>query len=473
MNQSDAPIYQALIAHKEKGSVSYHVPGHKSGHVFEKSAHTVFKSILEIDVTELNGLDDLHAPEGPILEAEKLLADFYHSSSSYFLVNGSTVGNLAMIMAVCEEGDTVLVQRNCHKSAIHALKLANVTPIFVTPFFNQEWGIAGGVDAEDVRKALDMYPQTRAVILTHPTYYGEAQSIRGIVSAAHQKEIPVLVDQAHGAHFGLPGFPESAVEAGADIVVHSAHKTLPAMTMGSYLHLNSKLVNKEELDYYLQVFQSSSPSYPIMASLDLARCYLASFGKVDIEYLLQSIQDFREGLKRIPGLKVMENDDLLKVTIHSEKVPDGYEFQALLEEQGIFTELADTQNVLLVIPLLKSSMSYPFIETVTKIQNLVEGENAVKKVVKLPNLIYKDFLSSLTLTYKDMKKLPKLPVTFSEAVGCVSAEMIIPYPPGIPLIMAGEMITAEKVAHMESLRNKGARFHGSTVLSRGLLLVFG
>ena len=203
MNQNDAPIYQALINHKEKGTVSYHVPGHKNGYIFEESAQAVFQRILEIDVTELNGLDDLHAAEGPILHAEELLADFYHAANSYFLVNGSTSGNLAMIMAVCEEGDTVLVQRNCHKSIIHALRLANVNPVFITPSFNEVWGVAGGVKAEHIYKTIDMYPCARALILTHPTYYGEAQSIRGVIEAAHNKEIPVLVDQAHGAHFGL------------------------------------------------------------------------------------------------------------------------------------------------------------------------------------------------------------------------------------------------------------------------------
>lgn len=473
MNQNYAPIYQALLDHKEKGTVSYHVPGHKNGYIFEESAQEVFQQILEIDVTELNGLDDLHAADGPILHAEELLADFYHAANSYFLVNGSTSGNLAMIMAVCEEGDTVLVQRNCHKSIIHALRLANVNPVFITPSFNEEWGVAGGVETEHINKAVDMYPSARALILTHPTYYGEAQSIRGVIEAAHNKDIPVLVDQAHGAHFGMPGFPESAVEAGADIVVHSAHKTLPAMTMGSYLHVNSKRVDKEELDYYLQVFQSSSPSYPIMASLDLARVYLASYNLADTEHLLYSIQKFREGLSRIPGLKVMESDDSLKVTLRSEQIPDGFQFQTVLENYGIYTELADTENVLLVIPLLKASMEYPFTETIDKINLALNGKEAVKRSASLPDFYNDHLFSTLSLTYKEMKKRPKRSVPFKESVGCVSAEMIIPYPPGIPLIMAGEMITAEKIVYLEKLRSKGGRFHGGAVLSQGLLLVYG
>lgn len=473
MNQNYAPLYQALIDHKEKGTVSYHVPGHKNGSIFEESAQKVFQQILEIDVTELSGLDDLHAAEGPILQAEELLADFYQAASSYFLVNGSTSGNLAMVMAVCEEGDTVLVQRNCHKSIIHALRLANVNPVFITPSFNEEWGVAGGVEVEHIHKAIAMYPSARALILTHPTYYGEAHSIKGIIEAAHNKEIPVLVDQAHGAHFGLPGFPESAIEAGADIVVHSAHKTLPAMTMGSYLHVNSQLVNKEELEYYLQVFQSSSPSYPIMASLDLARVYLASFNPADTEHLLYAIRQFRVELSEIPGLKIMENDDCLKLTLRSEQIPDGFQFQTVLEDYGIYTELADTENVLLVLPLLKAHMEYPFTETVDKINHALNGREMAKRSLTNPEFVNDHLLSTLSLTYKEMKRQPKRSVSFKESIGCISAEMIIPYPPGIPLLMAGEVITAEKISYMEELRNKGGRFHGGTVLSRGLLLVYG
>jgi arginine/lysine/ornithine decarboxylase len=322
MDQKWTPLYDALMRHKEQKPVSFHVPGHKNGQIFNEKARLVFESILTIDMTEISGLDDLHSPDGPILEAEQLLAELYQVKSSYFLVNGSTVGNLAMILATCEKSDVVLVQRNCHKSVLHGLMLAEVEPVFIAPEIDEEWGLAGGVRLKDLQEALQAYPQTKAIILTHPTYHGQSNELTEIVSIAHKKNIPVLVDEAHGAHFilGSP-FPESAIKAGADVVVHSAHKTLPAMTMGSYLHVNSELINENRVAFYLQMLQSSSPSYPIMASLDLARAYLASFSAENKEILLKKISSFRDELKQIKDIDVMEgtNDrlDPLKITIRS------------------------------------------------------------------------------------------------------------------------------------------------------------
>ncbi|MGX9136059.1 aminotransferase class I/II-fold pyridoxal phosphate-dependent enzyme [Rummeliibacillus sp. JY-2-4R] len=480
MNQLQTPLFDALHTFNKQNKVSYHVPGHKNGKVFLEKGKSLFKQLLSIDATELTGLDDLHSPAGPIQNAEQLLADLYGALKSYFLVNGSTVGNLAMILATCTEGDTVLVQRNCHKSILNGLMLANLNPVFLAPSFYQDWNIAGGVNTKTVSDALRLYPDTKAIILTYPNYYGLGEDLTEIINLAHQKNIPVLIDEAHGAHFTLGhSFPKSSIAMGADIVVHSAHKTLPAMTMGSYLHVNSALIDSKSIEKYLQMLQSSSPSYPIMGSLDLARAYLASYSREDQEALLKEIAQFKRGLKAIPEIEVLEApkgvwNDPLKLSIRSTKGLSGFELQALFEEKGIYTELADSQNVLMVLPLIQKGQSYPFIETVKQIKDIVKnqiGERSLADGSHDPWTLSKSF-TTLNLSYAKMKQAKTKPVLFNEAIEKISGEMVIPYPPGIPLIMVGEKITAEKIEALENLIALHSRFHGGTALDEHKLVVF-
>lgn len=473
MNQENTPLFDALIRHKEKQTRSFHVPGHKNGLFFSERARSLFNPLLSIDATEISGLDDLHAPEGPILEAQNLLACLYGVRYSYFLVNGSTVGNMAMILGSLQEGDTVLVQRNCHKSILNGLMLACVSPIFIEPKVDEDWGISEGLRLESVKEAFLLYPQAKAIIVTHPTYYGHCGGLSEIVRFAHSKRIPVLVDEAHGAHLCLGDpFPESAIEAGADIVVHSAHKTLPAMTMGSYLHINSSFVDREKVEFYLQMLQSSSPSYPIMASLDLARSYLASFSGYDKTILMKTILGFRKELDEIAHIEILKKDmlDPLKITIRSHEEITGFEFQRQLEKKGVFTELADHRNVLFVLPLMKENSLEYFQNIASEIADVVcEGSGEAKN-----HLIYKqaDSITTLALTYPEMKKRRRRSVSISKSIGMVAAEMVIPYPPGIPIIMMGERITEEQIQYLEQIIIDGSRFHGGKELRIGKLMVF-
>lgn len=472
MNQLKVPIYDALTKHIEKDPISFHVPGHKYGQVFQSTEKDWFRSLLKIDATELSGLDDLHSPKGAIFEAETMLADFYKVDHSFLLVNGSTVGNLVMVMSVCEEDDFVLVQRNCHKSILNALKLAKVQPIFMEPEFDDIWRIAAGISPQTVQEAIELYPEAKAVILTYPNYYGMVNDLKGIVALAHQHHIPVLVDEAHGAHFILGDpFPNSAVQLGADLVVQSAHKTLPAMTMGSYLHFNSKYIQLDKVIEYLQIFQSSSPSYPIMASLDLARSYLANYSGKDIDYLVGEINQFKSGLSEIPGISVLNfTGDPLKVTIQSTCGLSGFALQRKLEELGVFTELADHNNVLFVLPLLKEDQSYPFKQTISRIKEILGDVSFNRIKESIPTMNNK--ISGLSISYKEMRGLKDIGVTITEAIGKVAAEMVIPYPPGIPLLLIGEKITQEKVDSLKQLLEYGAKFQGGSSLGRGIIKVF-
>jgi arginine/lysine/ornithine decarboxylase len=473
--QLTTPLYDVLIEHVKKKPISFHVPGHKNGVIYQPEPNPYFDKVLQIDATELSGLDDLHSPDGAILEAETLLGELYQTKKSYFLVNGSTAGNLAMIMAACEEGKKVLVQRNCHKSILNGLSLAKAEPVFLEPEFNQEWKVPSGIGLETTKEAIKLYPEASALILTYPNYYGMGSDLEELIKEAHLHHIPVLVDEAHGPHFILGDpFPASALQLGADLVVQSAHKTLPALTMGSFLHVNSFLIHPNRVKEYLAIFQSSSPSYPIMASLDLARKYLASYEQEDLTFLLSKINYFKEELAKIPAIKVLEyangHGDPLKLTIQSRCGLSGFDLQSRLEQVSIFTELADPQNVLFIFPLLKQGQSFPLEETVLKIKEVL---------AELPgNDIQEEFeldsqkISTLAISFKDMANLEVKDVHISAAEGEVAGETIIPYPPGIPLLLKGERITREKIDQLNRLLKTGSRFQGGSLLKNGRIKTF-
>lgn len=468
-----APLYEALLNHIETNKWSFHVPGHKNGHLFEKKAAPFFQSVLPMDVTELTGLDDLHHPEGPILEAQKLVASFYQVEKSYFLVGGSTAGNLAMILSSFIEGDIVLVQRNCHKSVLNGLELAGVIPVFLQPEFDEDGGYPLGVSIQTVRQAVALYPDVKGVILTNPTYYGLQQDIADIAALIHEVGGIVLVDEAHGAHFGLKDMPKSAIHNGADMVVQSAHKTLPALTMGAYLHVNSERVDIQRLSHGLQMVQSSSPSYLIMASLDLSRLFLENISDIELDNIMNQTLNLRKFIGSLPHFKVKAASigyvlDPLKVTVQTDREISGYELQSLFEKEGLFTELADDRNVLFVLPL----GPIPHLEDLKKVfekiskqlQNYEVSEHNGETIHALTSV------SKLAISYQEMKRLKAKPILIEAAEGLIAADAIIPYPPGIPLIAKGEQITSKHIHQFSLLKRKGARFQGT--IGHGQMYVF-
>ncbi|MBO1004746.1 aminotransferase class I/II-fold pyridoxal phosphate-dependent enzyme [Pseudogracilibacillus auburnensis] len=470
MNQKRMPLYERLLFHQKVNPISFHVPGHKNGLLY---GDEVFSRFLQLDLTELTGLDDLHDPQEEIAEAERLLTEYYGTKKSYFLVNGSTVGNLAMIMAVCNAGDTVLVQRNCHKSILNGLMLANVNPVFISPIMDEKLLTPSGIDAEMMKKALKQYPMTKACIFTYPDYYGQTYELEKMIEAAHEADIPVLIDEAHGPHFvyGEP-FPPSALSLGADLVVHSAHKMLPAMTMGSYLHINGERVSEKKVKFYLSVLQSSSPSYPIMASLDFARSYLANINDEDIGYLLQTRVEFINRINEISELFVMESPDPLKLMIRHPAL-SGYELQSIFEEMAIFPEMADPYQVLFTFPLLKEGMEYPFNDAIKRMEvypwSSIRSDRQIIEANEYPN----NKISQLSFSYKEMQELDEKWVKMNEAVGQIASKMTIPYPPGIPLLLPGEEITKKHMKQLQSLIEAGARFQGDVEqLKIGKIAVF-
>ncbi len=461
MNKS-LPLFAALQQHDRRHPVSFHVPGHKYGEVFPEAGEGYFANVLKLDATELPGLDDLHDPDGPIQEARELAAAFYGADETFFLVNGTTAGNLAMISAVCSEDDVVLVQRNSHKSVMNGLQLAGARPVFLVPETERRTMTAGKVDAEVVKEAIRRYPDAKALILTHPNYYGLAWDLEDVIAAAHGSNIPVLVDEAHGAHFGIGSpFPDSALRYGADVVVQSAHKTLPAMTMASFLHVQGELVNRDKLAHYLAMLQSSSPSYPLMASLDLARYYIEKT-KPHAEAVAERSRVFRETLGKsslleIPGPIEGYTQDPLKVTLQPAGNLSGYMLRDLLAEHGIFAELADPLNVLLVLPLAgdypAEEMAERIIASISGTRSDPDGQSAgFKQYMKAGRI------TELPYSYHELKKFEAERISLSQAQGRIAAEPVIPYPPGIPLLQTGEQITGVHYNEVKEYAAQGTKF---------------
>jgi arginine decarboxylase len=477
MDQNRAPLYEALRERRLKGESSFHVPGHKFGAGLGIEGDRHFGSIMEIDYTEIDGLDDLHHPEGPILEAQRLAAACFGAEESHFLIGGSTVGNLAVLTSVCARHDVLLVQRNVHKSVIHGLMLAGAQAVFMQPEVDHATGIAGCVSLHTLEAALRQYPHAKGVFLTNPNYYGMGRELGAYAEAVHRYGMPLLVDEAHGAHFGFhPKVPDSALSQGADVVIQSTHKMLTAMTMGAMLHVQGELVDRRLLKERLAMLQSSSPSYPLMASLDLARRNVAVKGQMFLEQSLQRLRRLSEACqaKEPSDLKLLVPeegalaydyiDPFKLVFCDSSGRLSGFELAERLASYKVITEMADDRHVVLACSLATSDEDLSRLELA--LQAIREGIGAIPEAGPCQaeaglQKLEDSARISLPLSMELPGERAVEAVDLMEAVGRRSAQSVIPYPPGIPLLFPGEVIRASVVEQIRKLSGAGARFQGA------------
>ncbi len=310
LSQDRTPLIDAIRKYVDEGPAFFRVPGHR----FERGVDAAVLDLLgekayRADLTEAEGLDDLHHPSGAILEAEKLAADLYGSDYCWFLVNGTTSGNEAMILSVVGPGEKILIDRNAHRSVFQGLILSGAVPVWIMPRAYPGWDLTGSVAPEAVETALDKDPDIKAVFITSPTYYGVASDLRRIAEICHAYGLPLLVDEAHGSHLNFfsadTGAPEEAVAAGADLVSQSTHKTCGSMTESSMLHLQGNLVSRERTDACLKLVTSTSPNYLLMSSLDGARHLMAQHGEELMTKALRLARMAEEGIAGIPGYRVL------------------------------------------------------------------------------------------------------------------------------------------------------------------------
>ncbi len=487
MSQHRAPLYEALAAHRDSGALSFHVPGHKSEAQGYAEAESAYRQILLLDRTEIAGLDDLHHPEEAIKEAQTFAAACFGADETFFLVNGSTAGNLAMILATCRRGDLLLIQRDAHKSVIHGLMLAGARAVFISPLWDPESGLSMGLAAEDVEQALDRYPEAKGLLVTNPSYYGITNDLKALSGLLHDRGKVLLVDEAHGAHFGFhPDLPASALSCRADAVVQSTHKMLTAMTMGAMLHVQGPRIRLGAVRKALAMVQSSSPSYPIMASLDLSRRMLQEEGEERIERGLSAVRrviGYLRGHKRWHARALTDRmvdagcrQDPFKVALYDASGRlDGFALKDGLEQQGCYPELADPTYVLLAFSLASTQeAAQRLIVALERIDEETRdegsetspgswGAEAAAQRISEPVTFDWEVIHEGTGT--------KVAVPVAECAGRIAAEMIVPYPPGIPVLYPGERITERTVSHLTRLAALGSRFHGHDVTAFGTVPV--
>jgi len=475
-DQRQAPLFDALRRHAAARNAPFHIPGHKqraSANFGDAEARRIFGGVMEIDLTELADTDNLHRPEGVIAEAERLAAACFGAEETRFLVGGSTAGNLAMVLAVCEPGGLVLVQRNVHQSIFHGLMLAEARAVLLPPVTDGATGLAAVPDPDAVAEAVRKFPEARALILGNPNYYGLSANLASLVGLAHRAGMPVLVDEAHGPHFGFhPAFPLSALEAGADVVVQSAHKMLSAMTMGAFLHMQGNRVSRAEVRRYLRMVQSSSPSYPVMASLDLARRELAVRKGDLFRGALEAVSRVEEALRGLPfgapdlsgfrraGLQVRQ--DPLKLVLFDRRGRlDGFRLAEALAARGCIPEMADARYAVLASgPGSTEEDGRRLIAALEGIAEDTDGEPADASAVCASAAGFPG--QELAEPIRFSRRLPPCDaVPLEEAAGCIAGEWIIPYPPGVPLLVPGERITERHVSELIRWREGGAGIQGA------------
>ncbi|AIQ61765.1 amino acid decarboxylase [Paenibacillus stellifer] len=495
--RNNTPLYEMLERYKSEGNASFHVPGHKNGQAYREEGGSGFlDEVLRADITEITGSDDLHHPEGIILEAQKLAAECFGADESFFLVGGSTAGNLALILTVCAEpGSLLLVQRNVHKSVIHGLMLAGARALFLEPQVDEASGLAVAPAESAVRKALAAHPEAVGVLVTMPNYYGMGGDLAPLARACHDSGVPLLVDEAHGAHFGQHAkLPPSALSAGADGVVQSTHKMLAAMTMGAMLHVQGPRLDRDLLRQRLAMVQSSSPSYPVMASLDLARRMVHVRRGEAFSAGLAAVEAVRRGLAELPRFGCLRPEspqnadgslpstaaasadpsaaygyqDPFKVVIFDASGGlSGSRLQAELERRGCIPEMSDDRYVVLLFSLGSSEAdAMRLLDALKAIdQEAPQPEQPFsenKAHVSTWNIYHADRLSEpVSFSLRPVREEETERIRLEACTGRIAAEMVIPYPPGIPLLYPGEVITGEINSRIMSLVTAGAKFQGS------------
>lgn len=461
MDHRRAPLFEAMRQHQRRMSGNFHIPGHKQGQAFDPAGKDYFSSLLQLDFTEVEGLDDLHAATGVIAEAQALAADAFGADDTFFLVGGTTAGNLATLLAICQPGDPVIIQRSSHQSIFHGCMLAGVRPIYVGAEIDCQTGFEKPLPPERIQQILQSNPKVKGVWITSPSYFGINQDIEAIASICHHYNVPLIVDEAHGAHYTFhEQLPPSAMAAGADIAIQSTHKMLTSMTMSSMLHVKEGRVERESLTKWLRVIESSSPSYPLMASLDLARRYMVMHGRTQLDRVWQHLSQLRQALHQCSGLEeliLQKDQDPFKLSLRLSG-RTGFFLSSLLRKSGLYPELENERLVLFVFSV--GSTQTECDQLLLRLQQIASETEAEQQETKPFFTQMIKPISEALFSFEELRRSQPQKVPLEEAVGLVSAEMIIPYPPGIPVLLPGEVFTAELVEQLIDFLNLGGNVRG-------------
>ncbi len=448
-------LLQQLQAYAQSDALPMHMPGHKRNTALAPYLDTLSAGI---DLTEIPGFSNLHDPEGALAERMQDAAALWGSRRAWWLVGGSTAGLLAAIDAATCPGDKVLLARNCHKSVYNACMLCRLEPTYLQPHRFHGRSFAASITPKQIDEALTAHPDTRLVVLTSPTYEGLVSDITAISEVVHRHGALLLVDEAHGAHLGLGGgFPDSAVTQGADMVVQSLHKTLPCLTQTAMLHLCSHRVSPEELSFRLSVYQTSSPSYLLMASIDGCVTLLQERGQELLTQWMEHIQAFHAALSLehltlpLAGHPMADPSKLLISTVGTDitgpKLAD-----RLRLEYGIETEMSTADTVLAMTGMGDTAESLLQLAAALNAidRSLCPENTAAAMPVPLP--------TAAIPIYEAAKAEAEL-VPYEQSVDRIAADFLWAYPPGVPLVVPGEAVDSSLIGYLRHCKGAGVELH--------------
>ncbi|MBD2358652.1 aminotransferase class I/II-fold pyridoxal phosphate-dependent enzyme [Tolypothrix sp. FACHB-123] len=492
LNQNQTPLIAALTACTTNPHAPFYTPGHKRGRgIAQPLADLLGQAVFGADLTELGNLDNLFAPQGAILQAQQLAAEAFGAKQTWFLVNGSTCGIEAAILATCGTGDKIILPRNVHSSAIAGLILSGAMPIFLNPEYDAVLDIAHSITPEAVQAALQQHPDAKAVLVVYPTYYGVCGDLKAIAQITHAYNIPLLVDEAHGAHFAFhPDLPTPALAAGADLTVQSSHKTLAAMTQASMLHLQGNRIDSdgsantfsERINKALQLVQSTSPSYILLASLDAARQQMALEGKQLMSRTLELAELARSKISQIPRLSVVDmpksptsgfvalDRTRLTVTVSGLGLT-GFAAEEILDaELGVTAEFASLQHLTFIISLGN---------TPADIEKLIQGFITLGQInlppaAKTKSIFWDNIFrlgNYVQISPREAFFTPTETLPLEKTRDRICAEIVCPYPPGIPVLMPGELISQGAIEYLQQIVATGGFITGCQDLSLSSLRV--
>ncbi|KAA8522682.1 hypothetical protein F0562_009156 [Nyssa sinensis] len=481
------PLVTALKASAEQNAASFHFPGHNRG----RAAPSSLTQLIGInpflhDLPELPELDNLFSPEGPILDAQKEAAKLFGASETWFLVGGTTCGIQAAIMATCSPGDSLILPRNSHISVISAMVLSGAIPKYIVPEYDINWDIAGGSTSSQVEKAINELEmegrKAAAVFVTSPTYHGICSNLSEISKLSHSHNIPMIVDEAHGAHLGFhPKLPNSALQQGADLSVQSTHKVLCSLTQSSMLHLSGNTVDRERICRCLQTLQSSSPSYLLLASLDAARAQLSENPEIIFNEAMELAVETKNLINKLPGISVLDFPsfssfpaiDPLRITIGVWHLGlTGFEADEILSsDYDIVSELTGTRSITLAINL--GTCREHVERLISGLKHLStsfsESHGMKERVDDIECAPFDDI--SMSLSPREAFFVSKRRVSVEESLGKICGELICPYPPGIPVLIPGEVITERALNYLLRVKSKGAVISGAADPSLSSIVV--
>ncbi|GAF63920.1 arginine decarboxylase [Bacillus sp. TS-2] len=466
-SQYETPLFNGVKQHAEKHPIPFHIPGHKQGEGMDPEFRQyIGERALQIDLINIAPLDDLHHPNGIIKEAQELAAQAFGADYTFFSVQGTSGAIMTMIMSVCSPGDKIIVPRNVHKSIMSAIIFSGANPVFIHPEIDPHLGISHGITTDSVEKALDAHPDAKGILVINPTYFGISGNLEKIVEMAHAYEIPVLVDEAHGVHIHFHDqLPLSAMQAGADMAATSVHKLGGALTQSSVLNMKEGLVSVKRVQAIISMLMTTSTSYILLSSLDVARRRLATEGRELLSRTIELAEDTRIQLNKIEGIlcvgeeilgtKATYDFDPTKLIISVKDLGiTGSEAESWLRERyAIEVELSDLYNILCIITIGDVPHNTRLlIDALTQLSLECKANNRVHSHSEMK--VYVPDIPTLALTPRDAFYAETEVIPFFESAGRIIAEFIMVYPPGIPILIPGEIITEENLTYIrENIEN--------------------